>query len=116
MAYGSIIQAQGMDEMGERYEAMSVQIPKENPCPCCERNIAATTCTTDEMDTKPRPGDLSVCAYCYVYLRYKDNMQLEWLRGAEWEALPEDVKAGMRRAQAIVRTVAEQRTTPPPLK
>lgn len=42
---------------------MPITLTKPSPCPACGRILSALG-----GDGEPRPGDLSVCAYCLVYL------------------------------------------------
>jgi hypothetical protein len=53
------------------------------PCPSCGKVLSAITGTAT-----PKPGAITLCAYCRVFLIVTDTMQVRLLLNREWLALP----------------------------
>ena len=67
---------------------MSIRINKKRPCPVCQRLFRGYT--HDGKKMRPSPGDLCVCYYCVTMLKFDDQLQLQKLTTAEFEALPKE--------------------------
>jgi hypothetical protein len=71
------------------------------PCPLCgAQNDTATGLNTDEG---PEVGDLCVCVGCASPLVYNSDMTMRAMPAAEFNALPDEAKAELRIAMAVVR-------------
>ena len=46
----------------------------EDKCPICSQHLDAHTC---KEDASPTPGDMSVCAQCFAFLKYREDLTLE---------------------------------------
>lgn len=55
-------------------------------CPSCGYHLDAASHTTD-ADTRPTPGDYSVCINCGELLRFTEAMTVERLSGRELDDL-----------------------------
>ena len=47
------------------------------PCPTCRHPLEMSTPINNAPDTKPRPGDLSICINCGQVLQYNAIMSVE---------------------------------------
>jgi hypothetical protein len=71
-------------------------------CPLCGKTIDAHG-TVDKTDVAPRPGDWSVCAGCFQWLRYDAFLALRAVTNKEWLALTDDDRIELTRQQAMVK-------------
>lgn len=59
-------------------------------CPACMKQLDGAT---DLLGSRrPQPGDLSICAYCLVWLRFNDDLTLCLLTPRDIESLDDDTK------------------------
>jgi hypothetical protein len=63
-------------------------------CPGCRKVIDAVTGTG-----RAKPGDVTMCAYCLVFLIFTDLMEQRLLTNREWLALPSDQRALLARVR-----------------
>ncbi len=66
-------------------------------CLGCGRDVDAHS---GDPGTSPKPGDVSICAYCARAMQYGPELELEPLDMSE---LPEDVRAEVEEGQALIR-------------
>lgn len=78
----------------------TVRLP-EDRCPKCGGKLDAATGA--ESGPGPEAGDLSVCIHCLAMLQFDPNLRLKRLTDDEFEALPEEARTGMLRAQTVMR-------------
>jgi len=69
-------------------------------CPSCSRVIDATSCVTDEEETPPQEGDLSICGYCAEVLVFKDD------RGYSRKATTEDMEEWDEETHKMITSAA----------
>lgn len=81
----------------------SHKLDHDNPCPSCDANNDGTTGVTD-IDAKPTPGDLSVCAYCHTMLQFDENLQSQILTPEEYVDLPLETR---RELDSAVKALQE---------
>jgi hypothetical protein len=94
-----------------------VTMPKETrvpecKCPNCGAGVDAATNLFGKGG--PEPGDISICLYCGCLMKFKDDMMLRRLTGAELiEVLKDDRVAAIERArQHVVPPPGEQKIKP----
>lgn len=68
----------------------------ECACPICHNKIDMHTAIEDAT---PSPGDMSLCANCFVFLRYTDALQLEHFPDEFIFELPDDIRLQLVRAR-----------------
>jgi hypothetical protein len=62
------------------------------PCPSCGKGLKFSTALNADT-SPPRPGDVSVCAYCATTVVYTENLRLRRSTTADLAKLsPEEVK------------------------
>lgn len=74
-------------------------------CPTCTKTLDAFT-SADLDDARPKPSDVSVCAYCGELLEYQSDLTLQKLTAEKQRQLyKEDSRAFFRlvRAQRYVK-------------
>jgi hypothetical protein len=71
-------------------------------CPFCGANLDSAF---SPNDAAPSPGDLSVCISCASALVFGDDLRLQPLSPAEFAGLDSELQEGIRRHQAIVRSI-----------
>lgn len=42
-------------------------------CPSCGRALSASTLVSDHPPASPKPGDYTVCVYCFTILEFTDG-------------------------------------------
>jgi hypothetical protein len=77
------------------------------PCPACGARLEVATGTD-----RPRPGDVTLCAYCWVYLSFTATLGVRPLADGEWLALPEPRRQLLTRVRDHLR---QRPALPPPL-
>lgn len=63
---------------------------KESICPGCGAKLDAATSTDGDYD--PKPGSVSICAYCGSIAIFEDDMSLRPLTQEEIDELPDDAR------------------------
>jgi hypothetical protein len=82
-------------------------IATQSPCPQCGKKLGAAT-NIDGKAHSPRPGDLSVCAYCGLMLTFNEDGRCRELLRQEFFELPDDKALLMIRAQRLILTRKHQ--------
>lgn len=72
-----------------------------SPCSNCKRLTDAAT-VVDHADAIPKPGDLSVCAYCGVINAYDAALLLVPFPDEDFSLLPLDVRRLLKRVQTAI--------------
>ncbi len=76
--------------------------PPETNCPSCGYLFASTTGIGDTpKDATPREGDVSLCLKCLSYLQFDAELRPRILTPSEFQALPDDIRAGMILARQL---------------
>jgi hypothetical protein len=70
-------------------------------CPGCGKDINGALASRVQSPP-PKPGDLSVCAYCAVAGVFTDDLTVRALTADEFEALPVQAKMDISRATGAV--------------
>jgi hypothetical protein len=72
----------------------------QDHCPACGEELGSATGVG-----KPKPGDVSVCAYCEALMVFNDDMTVRLMTEEEKRGLSTDGRAMLE----IMRTVVQQR-------
>lgn len=78
-------------------------------CPRCENILDAAASATGKLDYTPKPMDLSICAYCGLFLQFSDDMALVELPQVVFESLPEDTQQELIRGKIIVSDIMRKK-------
>ncbi len=70
-------------------------------CPGCLRR--ADGATNARSGGSPKPGDISVCAYCSTPCTFNDDLTLRALHADEYDALPDRVRMQVELYRKTVR-------------
>jgi hypothetical protein len=54
-----------------------MRLEVESYCPCCGCRLSGAV--GQNTNLPPRPGDFTVCAYCYEILRFQEDLSLRRL-------------------------------------
>jgi len=77
-------------------------MPDDN-CPKCSKFINAATAV--EGDSRPEPGDVTVCIGCSGMLQYDSNMKLKELSLQELASMDDEARTELLKAVAIVQSM-----------
>ncbi len=77
------------------------------PCPSCGAELDASTGVGH--DNEPKPGDVSLCAYCGEVLTFGPGLERRRLSDDELTALPADVLQSLARARAMIEGRTQRR-------
>lgn len=69
----------------------------ECDCPICHHTLDMHTAL--EEGCTPSPGDMSLCANCFVFLRYTDALKLEHFPDEFIFELPDEIRLVLVRAR-----------------
>ena len=83
------------------------------PCPACGTMVDAASPAETTKYRKVRPGDISICLYCGVRLKFTRSMQLRLLTDREWMKLHPDHRKLIERIQIGREAVARKDPTFP---
>ena len=72
-------------------------------CPVCRKKLDAAS-----GEGKPRPGDMTVCAYCAELAVFGEDLELRVPNGDEVEEFYSNPAAA--RMQAVMRQIVERRS------
>jgi hypothetical protein len=86
--------------------ATAHRLPGEPRCPACGAILDGAT-SVDLDGAMPRPGDVSICAYCASLLVYSDELHPRFPTDAELVDITAD--PGVRRAQAAALAFIAER-------
>lgn len=80
-------------------KVMNTVRTEEVRCPNCRHLLSAHTATSGER--YPRVGDISLCAYCAVFLEFAsiEPLRLDLLSSEKYEALSEDERRELHAAR-----------------
>lgn len=84
----------------------TVRVNDEARCPACHARLTAAT---HFQNSTPKPGDITVCAYCSTLCTFNTDMTMRSLRIDELEALPQELKAKVRQYQFATALCAMRR-------
>ncbi len=76
-------------------------------CPACQKHLDAAS--DMRAASTPKPGDLSVCAYCSMLCTFNDDLTLRPMRADEFETLPPTVKQQLQQYQRAAALFASKR-------
>lgn len=90
--------------------------PYETPlvaCPACGYAANFGTCITGDGTLRPvRPGDISICVVCAVFVVYVDGLQLRLLTDGEWLQMPAPKRRYLTHVRDMLTAVKkEERNT-----
>jgi len=68
------------------------------PCPACGAQLERATGTT-----LPQPGEVTMCAHCFVYLTFTPRLRLRRLSDRAWLALPPEQRRLLTRLRDRLR-------------
>lgn len=77
-------------------------------CPVCHHRLDSHTDPTGS-EAKPSADDVSMCAYCFSYLRYGEGLKLEHMPDIEILDLSDNVRIELTRARRHFIDAAERR-------
>lgn len=77
---------------------------QEDRCPRCKHIVDSGGLPSGER-VKPTPGDFSVCINCGTVNRYDGALFLEELTDEDFNALPAEEQAEIRKVQSLVAAV-----------
>lgn len=78
-----------------------VRMPDDN-CPVCGAEFTAVTGVTGAKI--PKPGDLTICKNCTVFLKFDKNLKTVQLTGLELMLLPPENVKDLYNARAFIRS------------
>lgn len=78
----------------------SVQTNAKARCPACLKTLNGATDAFG--DASPKPGDVTLCAYCCQICIFHTDMTLRTIRPDELAALNDDVMSKVQRARAAI--------------
>ena len=87
--------------------AEEIQSTKLNVTPVCPICSACLDGATGRGT--PSTGDLSVCLYCAIPLRFDETLKLRRITKKEFKTFPADVVSELKKAQKIVLKLIEER-------
>jgi hypothetical protein len=74
-----------------------------NACPICGHKIDTATALSEGQSEQPKPGDVSVCGSCAVFLIFTNAMRLRLLKSSEFIELPLDLRICLSQARQAIR-------------
>jgi hypothetical protein len=80
----------------------SHNVETESTCPTCGEKMDGATNATLGETSAPKPGDLSICAYCGTALSCGEGMVIHELTRAEIKALSYEEALALVHARAVV--------------
>ena len=75
----------------------------KTPLSACPRCHACLDGATSAVGAAPRPGDMSICAYCFAVLVFGDVLGLRLMSHEEMAALPVEEGQELRRMREILQ-------------
>lgn len=82
-------------------------LPKDN-CPACTHKLDSHTHPKPDSKAVPTPGDFSMCAYCFVFLRYDSELKLIYYPDELLLELPTDVRLELTNARNHFKMMREE--------
>lgn len=73
-------------------------------CPGCGKDLHLTTCVNAPEDTRPSPGDQTVCIRCGGLLVFTANLGVRAMTVYEFESLPKSTQTLLTHASIACRT------------
>lgn len=86
----------------------TTRLPKDE-CPICRYCLDAHTSL--ETDATPSPGDMSVCAQCFAFLKYRENLTLEHFPDEFIFDLEDDIRLDLVKIRSHFQHEYYRRTT-----
>lgn len=69
-------------------------------CPACLTKLSAATGLRPTGG--PRPGDVSVCVYCGIYLEFNSDLTVSTMTDEQFAALPQDSQHQLTNARLTI--------------
>lgn len=79
-----------------------------NRCPTCAAELDCSSPVGEPHPRPPRPGDLSMCAYCGEILVYDDHTRLRSAELNDLLKLPDDMRDTIYAAQELIHERRKQ--------
>lgn len=105
----------GAEKPLDQTDALGRELPP-SACPDCGYQTDAATSATKSEESRPSPGDVSICMRCSAFLRFDDNMHLVALTSLELRELPKVTRDMLHRARKVLHDLQREETSPWRLK
>jgi hypothetical protein len=83
-------------------------------CPVCKQAITAAVPMESLMGKpgvtyRPEPGDITICAFCTSFLRFKEDLSLALLTEDEVADLPDEFRINLQRVRFEVIEIQQEK-------
>lgn len=75
---------------------------KAETCPVCAVEIHCHR-AVDGSDVQPEPGNQSICAGCFSFMRFDDSLKLHLMTDDEIADLPDEERIELQRTRRVLK-------------
>jgi len=79
---------------------------KEIKCPNCNEDLEQATCLGKDI---PKPGDISICAYCGQLLMFTENLNQRKVEDSEFRTFDEEAQQQIAHVQMGIKQMIEKK-------
>ena len=82
---------------------MTVKL-KKSACPKCLKVLDAASCITEEHENEvPKPGDITICSRCGIFLEFSIELKLQYMTKETHDKIPPYILERMNRVSTAIK-------------